>query len=67
MKIERSAGILEIGNLESLSDEPGVLLRTSMGEEITIPLLKNEATDIGKAGLLYENLKVTITLEKETP
>lgn len=67
MKIERSAGILEIGNLESLSEEPGVLLRTSMDEEITIPLLKSEAAEIGKAGLLYENLKVTITIEKETP
>lgn len=65
MKIERMAGILEIGNLESLTEEPGVILRTTMGEEITIPLLKAEATEIGKAGLLYKNLKIAITLEAE--
>jgi hypothetical protein len=65
MKIDRKAGILEIGNLDSLSEEPGVILRTVLGEEITIPLLKNEAMEIGKAGLLYANLKVTITLEAE--
>lgn len=65
MKIERKAGILEIGNLDSLSEEPGVILRTALGEEITIPLLKSEAMEIGKADLLYRNLKVTITLEVE--
>ena len=64
MKIERKAGILEIGNLDSLNEEPGVTLRTVLGEELTIPLLKNEAMEIGKAGLIYRNLLVTITLEE---
>lgn len=63
MKIERKAEILEIGNLDALVEEPGVILRTVLGEELTIPLLKNEAMEIGKAGLLYRNLLVTITLE----
>lgn len=64
MKIERKAGIVEIGDLDSLSDEPGVVLRTVLGEELTIPLLKDEAVEIGRSGLLYRNLKITITLEE---
>lgn len=63
MKIERKAGILIMGNLEPLGEEPGMILRTTLGEEITVPLSRSEAVEIGKAGLIYANMNVTITLE----
>lgn len=68
MKAEIKCGILEMGALEihdTGEEEPAVRLRTREGNEIVIPLPREDIQAIGTEGLLFKNLKMTITLEED--
>lgn len=64
MKVQKKCGILELGTIDRDGhDEDGVLFRSGNGEEMFIPLEKTEVQAIGKEGLLFQNILVTITIE----
>lgn len=68
MKAEIKCGILEMGELEiheGCGEEPAVRLRTREGNEIVIPMPREDIQAIGAEGLLFKNLKMTITLEED--
>jgi hypothetical protein len=65
VKAERKCGILELGTMLDHYDSPGVKLRTADGDEFILPLTIPEVQEIGKAGMLFKNLRLTVTLEIE--
>ncbi len=65
LAFERKCGILELGQLEDHNEDPGVVLRTDEGVEIFLPLEREEVQAIGKAEMLFKNLKLTIKMEIE--
>jgi hypothetical protein len=65
MKIERKAGILVLGSLEELNEDPGVKFRTSDGDEICLLLTKEEVQEIGISGLLFKNVTLTISVVED--
>jgi hypothetical protein len=65
MRAERRCGILELGTMLDHNDQPGVKLRTDDGTEFVLPLSIPEVQEIGKAEMLFKNLRLTITLEVE--
>lgn len=67
MRTQKQCGILELGNIEQEDgrEEPGVKVRTKEGDEIFLPLAKEEVQALGKEGLLFRNVIMTITIEAE--
>lgn len=68
MIAEIKCGILEMGQLEvheGCGEESAIRIRTREGNEVAIPLPMEDVAAIGREGLLFKNLKMTITLEED--
>lgn len=65
MELNWKCHLTDLGNIRERGGRSGMILSTPSGE-VFIPLTVTEVRDIGGAGLLFHDLRVTITFTRET-